>query len=331
MSTLYSNKTLFGLKNDASRYAWVGYDLMLLLSTTIGNIIVLIASIKYKAFKLQKSIMIITQHVAISDILWMFTYQVPQSLALVAEEWVLGDTMCSTVPHVMNYCGIVSMYLICTMTTCKAITLKFPLRSRARSTKSAHKLCAIAWALALNLPVTQVLLKIVGEGYTTFSYIRYECVYVSHHWLYLVMCGISLMIPNIMVVAATTYLLYKASKAARRSRNTVRWQGIMTTLLVAGVYCLSILPNGVLVLKELILDEHNPAQGSATEYRLADWVLLLNPFSNFYIYILTVRSFRNFLRSRVQHIKSSIREDTTQSHTIERRGCSGRTDLTNEH
>jgi hypothetical protein len=47
---------------------------------------------------------------------------------------------------------------------------------------------------------------------------------------------------------------------ARKGRETLKWQGITTTVLVAAVYCLSVLPYGFYRIGQTILsrdDEKN--------------------------------------------------------------------------
>ena len=54
-----SNKTIYGI--DAARYTWAGYFLFVIISSLIGDTTILIASIRYKAFKLHKVTVTIIQ------------------------------------------------------------------------------------------------------------------------------------------------------------------------------------------------------------------------------------------------------------------------------
>ena len=65
----FSNSTKFGIKNDTERYLWASWFVFVFLSSLLGDSLILIASIKYKAFNLHKMIVTFIQHIAVSDLL----------------------------------------------------------------------------------------------------------------------------------------------------------------------------------------------------------------------------------------------------------------------
>ena len=109
-------------------------------------------------------------------------------------------------------------------------------------------------------------------------------------------------IPTCLVVLTTFCLLIEAKKVVSRSRESLKWQGIMTTVLTATVFCLSLLPYTAYRVGESIVtvDERSNSSFHTTFYRVAISFLSLNTISNFYIYCLTVSSFRAFIRSKMQ-------------------------------
>ena len=60
----YSNYTQFGIKDEAERYTYAGWLTFTVISSLLGDTIILIASIKYKAFKLNKIVVVFIQHIA---------------------------------------------------------------------------------------------------------------------------------------------------------------------------------------------------------------------------------------------------------------------------
>ena len=58
----YSDKATFGIKDDIARYTWTTYCIFIFLTSLIGDITILVAAIKYKAFKLNKFIVVIIPH-----------------------------------------------------------------------------------------------------------------------------------------------------------------------------------------------------------------------------------------------------------------------------
>ena len=61
-STNYSD-IKFGLHNNAERYTWAAYQLFVLLSSLIGDTLILAASFQKDAFKINKLIITVIQHI----------------------------------------------------------------------------------------------------------------------------------------------------------------------------------------------------------------------------------------------------------------------------
>ena len=122
----YGNKTLYGIESDAMRYTWAGYFLLITASSLIGDSIILIASIKYKAFKLHRVIIVIIQHIAVCDLMVSVTDVLPKLVSVVSGEWVFGSPLCYLTSYARYYFTMASMLLICTMTTSKLLLLKYP-------------------------------------------------------------------------------------------------------------------------------------------------------------------------------------------------------------
>ena len=286
------------------RYTWAGYYLFVIASSLIGDTTILIASIKYKAFKLHRVIIVIIQHMAFCDLIVSATYVLPKMVSVVSDKWVLGNVFCFLYSYATYYSNLTSMFLICTMTTSKLLLLKYPLQFGTTSLKKAHLICMACWLAALTLPVTFLLV----DDDVSFSYLSYECAYIfsSEIWHYLkpFIAVLFAFIPTCMVVSTTLCLLIKAKKVVSRSRESLKWQGIVSTVLTATVYCLSQLPYVVYRVGESIVNVDDKSKSSfhTTFFRVALSLLSLNTISNFYIYSLTVSSFTAFIRSKMQYI-----------------------------
>ena len=135
-----------------------------------------------------------------------------------------------------------------------------------------------------------------------FSYIEYMCGYEytdifpisvmsAQSILFCVLFGTSI---------PTLKYLFDASKSARRVRGSIPWQGAMTVALTTVVYCISNLPFFASMIGWTV-------QGDITTgaflqfFRLAAFLTAINVMANFYIYALTIRSFRRFLLSWIQN------------------------------
>jgi hypothetical protein len=58
-----NNATLYGIHNQSEKTFWICYLSTILLSALLGDATILIASIKYDAFKLKKFIVVLLQHI----------------------------------------------------------------------------------------------------------------------------------------------------------------------------------------------------------------------------------------------------------------------------
>ena len=152
-------------------------------------------------------------------------------------------------PYTRYYFDLSALLLISCMTTSKMFLLKYPLRFGATTQRGAHVFCAVCWTAALSFPAVFLLLDF-NDIY--FSFRGYQCNYgySSHHytWLKPFLAVILVFVPNIAVIVTTTSILIIAKKSARRSRGTLKWQGIMATALTAVFYCISVLPQVIITI-----------------------------------------------------------------------------------
>ena len=308
----YHNKTIYGIKNDASRYAWAGYFLFVIISSFVGDTTILIASFKYKAFNLHKIIVVIIQHIAFCDLLVTVTDVLPRFVSLISNEWVFGSSVCYLVIYIGYYFNGVGQLLICNMTTSKLLLLKYPLQCRTTSQKKAHMFCVACWLIAGVIPFTGLLVTVVDGDYAYFSFRIYHCDsgFTSDIWRWLKPLGAGLLflISNGVVVGTTIYLLIIAKRVARRGPESLKWQGIMTTILTATVYCISVVPSAVYQVGESVVtvDDKSRSFFYTSFRRLSCSFIYLNTISNFYIYSLSVHSFRDFIRSKIQRTQSRM-------------------------
>ena len=159
---------------------------------------------------------------------------------------------------------------------------------------------------------------IVDKSDIEFDYTTYSCIhkYKADVWRKMapIFAVITIFLPNIVILATTIPTLkYLATawKSARRVRGTFPLQGTLTVALTATIYCITTLPMFVYyIIKE------NPPSTSLSQIqfsRLANFMTMINIMSNFYIYSLTIRSFRDFLSVRISSILSAFLQTITTS------------------
>ena len=292
----YTNKSLYGIA-DSARYALTGYYIFVVLSSTLGDSIILVASIKYNALRLHSFIVVVIQHIAASDLLVTLTYVLPKVIAKAADGWLLGAELCFFTAYSTYYFSLVSLLFICTLVTSKLFLVKSPQHRRKLSSRSAHVICGAVWGISFIVPA---MFFIVDKGDVSFDFRTNVCSYhfSSPRWKLLkpLQAFVFMVVPNCVVVMTTVALLIylvKARKLSGRVGGERRWQGIILSILTAFVYCISVTPYAVYRMAESSITHpffHNDF------LRLSGVCLSLNTISNFYIYTLTVPSFRRFLK-----------------------------------
>ena len=85
-----TNFTHLKIENNTVRYLWAAYHIFVLLSSLIGDSLILYASIQKNSFKLNKFIVAIIQHIAVCDIGFAISSVLPIAISLLADSWVLG-------------------------------------------------------------------------------------------------------------------------------------------------------------------------------------------------------------------------------------------------
>ena len=127
------------LKDDEQRYGLVAFLLIVVLSSLIGDSIILLASVRYDAIKLNKFTVSIMQHIAVCDLLQSVFLVFPSAASVLAGEWTFKDIILGkySLIHMINSLSVKSSnFLICLLTVSKLILLKFPLRTRNVSVRA---------------------------------------------------------------------------------------------------------------------------------------------------------------------------------------------------
>ena len=304
------NNTLYVIKDDAERSILVLWNLMILLASLIGDSIILIATTKYKAIKLHKVIITVMQHMAVCDLMQAVLTVFPVTLGLITDHWVMGELLCHVQYNISWVCAPVAVFLTSAMTTLKLIIVKYPLRTGAWSTWLGHKICSSLWLLVIACYTPLLagnLLYIRDTIY--FSYEDYSCAYDYlsptlpswFPWYAPTSIAVLGILSYTTLIVTSVLLLIVASSAASRHGETLRWEGVITILLTAIVLLFSYLPLSVVMVTWLFGIEL-----SNSTFRAIFHLTYLNIMANFFVYSLTVRSFRNFLKIKISELLSLI-------------------------
>ena len=164
----------FGMHNNAERYVWASYHLFGFLSSIIGDTLILTASFQKDAFKINKILVTVIQHIAVPDLTYTISALAPTAISLLANSWVLGQTLCYARVYFGYFAFAAGMSLIAVLTSSKLLILKYPLRALSWPTKRAHQVCSLIWAFALIFPI---LFLAVNKDDVHFDYRVYNFEY----------------------------------------------------------------------------------------------------------------------------------------------------------
>jgi hypothetical protein len=102
----------------------------------------------------------------------------------------------------------------------------------------------------------------------------------------------------ITLIVTSILLLIVARRAALRHRISLKWEGTATVLLTVAVFMVSYLPYVV-----AFVTTDMGVKYSTTSYRALYSLQNLNIMANFFVYAVTVRSFRQFLKLKISELK----------------------------
>jgi hypothetical protein len=301
------------INSTSQSLPWIIYLIFVLLSSFIGDSIILISSMRYNVIKLNKLIVVVMQHIALCDILAATFFVLPTLISILAKEWILGDVV-AYIHLFFNTCTfIANNILICSLVSIKLIILKFPLRTRNWNKKHIHMTCALVWVMAA---IITGLRTIFDKGGLLFSFIDYNINYglpsqyfVGEKVLLYVNTVVGVYVPTFIIISTSLGIavyLVKSRRAAKQSGGDMRWQGMVTVVSTTTVYCLATIPYASFVIISTLSSKSVSGETRVNVRRFFESLSTLNIMCNFFIYILTVPSLRIFLTSKASQISMRL-------------------------
>ena len=280
-----------GLDYDAVRYTYLTFLIITLFSSLIGDSIILAASISPNGIRLNRFIVTVMQHIAVSDLISCFSFVLPTIIIFVTNSWAIPEILSYIRLYVDVTVFAANTLLICLMSTSKLFLLLRPANVLRWTVKRAHISCAIVWFFTNLFSLIYAIIKV--EELRTTSFDTPAINYLAYFRI-----GITQVLPLLIMVATTILLLIHLAKARRVSKRIsgkTNLRGVGTVVITVVVYCVSVIPTFVANIKDYI------ARGDSS-MGLA-WFSTsfsgLNIMSNIYVYYLTVPSLREYIKVRV--------------------------------
>ena len=282
-----------GIQDNAERSFLVFWLLIVLVSSLLGDSIILIATCRYKVLNFHKVIVPIIQYMAACDILQSIFRVFPTTTAVLADRWVLGEVIGHIQANLLSIMAGYSMSLTCALTAVKLVHLKYPLVARTWSKNRGNIIClALLGLLSCAFVPMFVVQMFFGKDSFHFSYLTYECSYHNGQTEYpswykfysSITISLFQFLCYTMLVINSVLILLKAKKVRSRTGGGVRLQGTITVLLTVLVQFISYLPLCVAFVIFVITD----VKYSGKMWRCVSYAVYLNTMANFYIYYFTL-------------------------------------------
>ena len=328
-----NNKTLFGDWSVERTVFVIGWRGTILIFSLVGNITIMLANTKYHAIKLGRITTSFIGHLAVSDLgLTVFGIAPIITFSLISEvgngSEIIDGVICAAVCFACTLFISSIVILVCMLNLCKLATILFPLRSRGWSARLAHITAGISWGWSSFSAVYYVGIN----SETVYYDYRIGCCMVrtvspKQKWFRVVKLFVGNGLPVVLVILTTLRLLHFAQLQARtRMRQSLQFQSVVTAISIAFSYCLSYIPIFAyltityfmagnkqfdIIHPEKEFDERNiiveydkfgqPMDGFFYKdfYLLACLLTFLNPGINFFIYMASITSFRQFIQQRL--------------------------------
>ena len=283
----------------------LGYNVLCFVSSLIGDTIILIATRSKDAFKLNKHLVAVIQHLAIIDLALCFVWVLPNIVNMASlvgwDHWLVdNEIFCEIKLALLLYFSSLSTDLMGVLTVIKLVILKVPLKVRTWKKRRAHFLSAALWIINLWVPITTSITFVndhkISKNWVFIDWLPGYDFYPTIRYIHVV---ISILFPLLVVILSTvpTLLhLIKGRKVSRKSGGNLRWQGILTVSLTASTFFVSYLPYSITTIYHK----------STIFIRIAWYLSAINIMSNFYIYLFTVRSFRKFVQLNFRILASYL-------------------------
>ena len=278
------------------------WSVLLLALSLVGNITVLVASVKYKAFKLDRVSVALIQQLAVADMMYLIGRAGLGIPGYISKEWLLGDFMCAVVTCDAYLCAIASMNLICIINTNKMFTLKYPLKSRLQQRKTGHILGACVWVLGVSsIAMTWAL---TDWNFIFRSNIMHCLESAEKEGLKQIIMSVYLLTPTIIIVFTTGWLMWFV-----HNKRGLQAKGVVTLILISIAFLISWTPYGVYntvmpFVSDATVKKH--AQSFAIADTICVYIMYINFSVNPIIFYLSINSFNTFVKKAVLRRKWSM-------------------------
>eukprot|EP00116_Pleurobrachia_bachei_P004974 sb/3465236/ len=261
-----------------------------------GNLIVILATLKYTVFSLDSITMVFVRHLAIADIFYVCLRIFPSLTVHFGRGWVLGRGICQFVANTVMISTLASMNFILTISVHRLLRCMFPLRFSLSVRNKATILALILWAYSCLGTVVSLSLNIdvyfkPGISACDIEYSGNSRTDVKTAALIGVVMQMLIPFISIILINIAMYIIAK-----KRFKDLSTNQALMTVSSVSGLFVASWLPSILIILMSV-----SKAVSPGT-FLLLDKIQIhfyyLSIFGNPLLYSFVHKGFGRFARSK---------------------------------
>jgi len=297
------NASVSALPSESERYLLITWCCLILLTSVPGNVFILIASIRYRAIKLDKITVILIQNIAFNDLCCTFGQTATKLVTAFTLSWPFGDIVCKATVYINALFTGATICMLVALNTSKLTCLIFPLRARTRSNRAGYKIAIGLWAFQGSLLFLIELASFLTTGEfleASYSPLLMMCDFsdftnpiVEDVFDFIVM--LVTFIPTLVILSEAVWLLLFIKEVRRLQQRS-----IVTVFTISLVFAISYLPFGCSPTILKTMDRTPQNMIIYTDYlKVAFCVQYFSYSANPLIYYFSVKSFNCFVNDTI--------------------------------
>ena len=291
------------INKNLDRSLFVIFFLLGTLVGLMGSALILLG-IKQKAFRLDKVITTLILHIAVVDILTTCILIFPTFLTASTDRWLFGEKFCVLQGYARWFLTSCSGFLVCTLNCSKVARLHFPFRAATWTSKRGHILAG--GMIILSGTVVAIFFLRAGGQYinTIFIYYQLSCDVTLAIEIFrsgAVFALITVLLCSILTLISCIWLIIIAVKMSIQNGRRANLRGIVTVISISVIYFISYMPLFGYFLNKAI----GKYVGVYTEIVCVSFTCL-NNIANVFIYMVSLTSFRKFVKAQFSVLFSSL-------------------------
>ena len=264
--------------SDTTQHLIIAWSIFSFLAAIIGNILLLIASLRHKVLRLERISVVLLENLSVSDIGVALFAILPDIILKLRR---LNNSQLEQNPIVekvlvypATVCIGITALLLPVLNLCKLLTLQFPFRARNYSHRDGYKIAAAIWIVECAFVVGCVKWSNFYSQFTLSFKIMNSAILGS----------------LLMFLLATTLALLLIVQKARGLQT----KGFFSIILVSVVFFVCYFP---VWLSRLPVSSLQNIAIDSTWNEVIGNIYLITCFSNPLLYYFTIQSFKDYVNT----------------------------------